>query len=195
MAFIDDLISRTLKGDGNSDQHTMTIFSIALQLKAKNILELGVYKGATSQPLTWAAKLTGGKVTSVDRMAHMDIWQPPEELQPYREFVMMDAIEFLKDAAKKGNKYDLVYIDDWHEYSHVKRELQLVDQMITNESIILLHDLMAFTAPTYHQPLESPKGTEWGEGGPTRAVFELNKDHWEWSTIPFNNGLTILRRI
>jgi len=195
MAFIDDLINRTLNGDGNSDQHTMTIFSIALQLKAKNILELGVYKGDTSQPLTWAAKLTGGKVTSVDKTAHIDIWQPPEELQPYREFVMMDAIEFLVDAAKKGNKYDLIYVDDWHAYKHVKRELQLIDQMITNESIILLHDLMAFTYPTYHIPKKTSPNSEWEGGGPTKAVFELNKDNWEWSTIPVNNGLTILRRI
>ena len=54
---------------------------------------------------------------------------------------------------------------------------------------------MAFTEPQYHLPLESSKGTEWGEGGPTKAVFELDKNKWEWATIPINNGLTILRRI
>jgi len=193
MSFINDLINRTLNGEGNSDQHTMTIFSIALQLKAKNILELGIFEGNTSQPLAFAASLTGGHLTSVDNYIRPQNF--PSELDPYRTVVQMDSIKFLKQAVQEGKKYDLIYVDDWHEYSHVKEELSLIDQLITNESIILLHDLMAFTYPAYHHPIKAKKGTEWGEGGPTRAVFELNKDHWEWSTIPVNNGLTILRRI
>jgi predicted O-methyltransferase YrrM len=193
MAIIDDLINRTINGEDNSDQHTMSIFGIAVGIKAQNILELGVFEGNTSQPLAFAASLTGGHVTSVDNYLRAQNF--PSELDPYRTTVQSDSIKFLKQAAQEGKKYDLIYIDDWHEYSHVKEELSLIDQLITNKSIILLHDLMAFTYPVYHQPLDAKKGTEWGEGGPTRAVFELNKDHWEWSTIPVNNGLTILRRI
>jgi predicted O-methyltransferase YrrM len=193
MAFIDKLIDRTLNGEGNSDYHTMTIFSIALQIKAKKILELGVYHGATSEPLVWAASLTKGHLTSVDNTYSR--WDCPENLTNYRTFVQEDSIKFLKQEVKKGSYYDLVYIDDWHEYSHVKHELMLVEQIIDNKSVIILHDLMAFTEPQYHLPLESPKGTEWGEGGPTRAVFELDKNKWEWITIPINNGLTILRQI
>ena len=193
MAFIDKLIDRTLNGKGNSDYHTMTIFSIALQIKAKKILELGVYHGATSEPLVWAASLTKGHLTSVDNTYSR--WDCPEDLTDYRTFVQEDSIKFLKQEVKKGSYYDLVYIDDWHEYSHVKHELMLVEQITDNKSIIILHDLMAFTEPQYHLPLESSKGTEWGEGGPTRAVFELDKNKWEWATIPINNGLTILRQI
>ena len=54
---------------------------------------------------------------------------------------------------------------------------------------------MAFTYPEYHLPLEGLKNSEWGEGGPTRAVFELDPERWEYATIPVNNGLTILRKI
>lgn len=193
MAFIDKLIDRTLNGKGNSDYHTMTIFSIALQIKAKKILELGVYHGATSEPLVWAASLTKGHLTSVDNTYSR--WDCPQDLTDYRTFVQEDSIKFLKQEVKKGSYYDLVYIDDWHEYSHVKHELMLIEQITDNKSVIILHDLMAFTEPQYHLPLESSKGTEWGEGGPTKAVFELDKNNWEWATIPINNGLTILRRI
>ena len=193
MSHISDLINRTLNGEGNSDQHTMTIFSIVLQLKAQNILELGIYEGNTSVPLAFGASLTGGKLTSVDNFVRPQNY--PEDLNDYRTVIQKDSIKFLEEEVEKKSYYDLVYIDDWHEYSHVKRELELIDKLIDNKSVILLHDLMAFTCPTYHEPLESRKGTEWGEGGPTRAVFELNKDHWEWSTFPVNNGLTILRRI
>ena len=193
MTFIDKLIDRTLNGKGNSDYHTLTIFSIVLQIKAKKILELGVYHGATSEPLVWAASLTKGHLTSVDNTYSR--WDCPQDLTDYRTFVQEDSIKFLKQEVKKGSYYDLVYIDDWHEYSHVKHELMLIEQITDNKSVIILHDLMAFTEPQYHLPLESSKGTEWGEGGPTKAVFELDKNKWEWATIPINNGLTILRRI
>ena len=193
MTFIDKLIDRTLNGKGNSDYHTLTIFSIVLQIKAKKILELGVYHGATSEPLVWAASLTKGHLTSVDNTYSR--WDCTQDLTDYRTFVQEDSIKFLKQEVKKGSYYDLVYIDDWHEYSHVKHELMLIEQITDNKSVIILHDLMAFTEPQYHLPLESSKGTEWGEGGPTKAVFELDKNKWEWATIPINNGLTILRRI
>ena len=193
MALIDDFINRTLNGEGNSDQHTMAIFSIALQIKAQNILELGIYEGTTSQPLAFAASLTGGHLTSVDNYIRAQNF--PKSLNNYRTIIEKDSIQFLEEEVEKKSYYDLIYIDDWHEYSHVKKELKLINKLIDNKSIILLHDLMAFTYPIYHQPMDAWKNTEWGEGGPTRAVFELNKDYWEWSTIPVNNGLTILRRI
>jgi predicted O-methyltransferase YrrM len=108
--------------------------------------------------------------------------------------VKSDAIKFLEDEVAKGSYYDLVYIDDWHAYEHVKKELELIDKLTDKKSIILLHDLMAFTYPEYHLPMEAPVGSEWSSGGPTRAVFELDKDKWEFCTIPVNNGLTILRK-
>jgi len=56
---------------------------------------------------------------------------------------------------------------------------------------------MAFTNDSgeYNWFKESPDGGEWSQGGPTHAVLELDKNKWEWVTIPFNNGLTILRKI
>ena len=49
------------------------------------------------------------------------------------------------------------------------------------------------TCPYYHVDLTvcSP---QWANGGPYRAVAELNPNFWEFSTIPSNNGLTILRK-
>ena len=48
-------------------------------------------------------------------------------------------------------------------------------------------------APKYYNPI-SAKDTEWDEGGPFRAVNELDSTKWEWMTIPVNNGLTLLRK-
>ena len=62
---------------------------------------------------------------------------------------------------------------DFNEY-HVKKQLELLDQLVGPSSIILLHDLMyGNTEPFYHSDL-SHAGKQWDEGGPYRAVAELN---------------------
>ena len=50
------------------------------------------------------------------------------------------------------------------------------------------------TCPFYHADLTNSAGEQWNNGGPYRAVAELNHQFWEFSTLPWNNGLTILRK-
>jgi hypothetical protein len=49
------------------------------------------------------------------------------------------------------------------------------------------------TQPFYHSDLTIKNG-QWANGGPYRAIGELDLNFWEWSTLPWNNGLTILRK-
>jgi predicted O-methyltransferase YrrM len=185
-----ETLNTTLEGKGDSDKHLMTLFSVAISCGAKNILELGVRHGSTTLPLLCAAQLTGGKVTSVDLEATS--FSCPSEFTNIWTFVQSDAIKFLE--TKSNPPYDFVYIDDWHAYSHVKRELELLDSMVTPSTVILLHDLMyGNNEPRYHTDLTLKDG-QWAEGGPYRAVAELNPQFWEFATIPSNNGLTLLRK-
>lgn len=176
----------------DSDWHLMTLFSLILQNKSKNILELGVRYGDTTEPMIAAASLLGGKITCVD--IENTLWSCPDDLQDIYTFVKSDAIKFLEEAVSRKEYYDFIYVDDWHTYPHVKRELELIDQIADEKTIIVLHDLMGSgCAPKYYNPI-SAKGTEWDEGGPFRAVNELDLTKWEWVTMPVNNGLTILRK-
>ena len=85
-------------------------------------------------------------------------------------------------------------MDDWHSYEHVTKELQIIDKLVGPSSVVLLHDLMwGNTDPFYHCDLTLTDG-QWAAGGPYRAVSELNAQFWEWSTIPWCNGLTVLRK-
>ena len=174
---------------GDSDFHLMTLFSIVLQTKAKNILELGVRHGDTSLPLAMGAHLTGGVVDAVDLF--QTEFDCPDILKANYNFIQSEAIEFL---SKNEKRYDLVYLDDWHSYKHVKTELELIDKFTDKSSLILLHDLMGnFQAPNYYHPAHQDENSEWGQGGPYAAVKELDLNTWEWMTIPVNNGLTLLR--
>lgn len=187
------LINQVIHGQGDSDKHLMSLFSVALGMKAKHIVELGVRNGSTTLPLLLAAKLNGGHVVSVD--INPTSFKPPKELEQYWTFVQSDALEFLRDQVTiRFTPYDLVYIDDWHSYEHVKKELEYIDRLVSPKSVVLLHDLMYGNyAPHYHSDLTLDKG-QWANGGPYRAVAELDPQFWEFATLPYNNGLTLLRK-
>lgn len=200
--YLEELVNRTLKidtktgrpsndGETTHFEHIMTFFAIALQMNAKKILELGVRQGGSTYPFLIASHVLNGKLTSVDlNDPYFQLTDPV--LQPYWTFIKSDAIKFLEDNTEK---YDLIYVDDWHSYSHVKKELELIDKISDEKTIILLHDLMGMSNhPNYFNPLSANPKTEWGEGGPYRAVAELDTEKWEWMTLPVNHGLTLLRK-
>jgi predicted O-methyltransferase YrrM len=189
---IDIFIEQATTGINDSDKHSITLFSIALASGAKHIIELGVRDGGTTLPLLSAAKINNSILHSVD--INKTSYIPSSDLKPNWKFYQQNAIQFLE-------KWDvnidvgLVYIDDWHSYSHVKKELELIDKIVSPKTIILIHDLMyGDTCPFYHSDLTQNAGEQWADGGPYRAVAELNPQFWEFATLPWNNGLTILRK-
>ena len=187
---INFLIEKTKFGNGDSDRHLMSLYSIALGSKSKNIIELGVRNGDTTLPLALAAKENNGHLYSVD--INETSYVIPEQLKENYTFIKSDSIEFLENW---NDKIDIIYIDDWHSYEHVKKQLDILDKKVSPSSILLLHDLMyGESCPFYHCDLTPCAGSQWSNGGPYRAVAELNHQFWEFSTLPWNNGLTILRK-
>lgn len=188
---IQKLIELSFSGEEDSDQHLVTLMSIAIACKGKTYVELGVREGTTTLPLLIGAHLNEGKLVSVD--IENTLFMCPEQYSENWQFIKGDSIDFLSkwDETKK---IDFIYIDDWHSYKHVKKELEFIDKLVGPSSIILIHDLMYGNhAPFYHCDLTLKDG-QWAEGGPYRAVAELNPNFWEWSTLPWSNGLTILRK-
>jgi len=192
MKYIEKLVEKTINGKGDSDQHIMTLFSIALASKSKIMVELGVRGGDTTIPLLEAAKLNDTILYSVD-INDVD-FEVRDDLKPHWKFVKSDAIEFLESWDNRET-IGFLYVDDWHSYEHVKRELEIIDTLVSPSSVVLLHDLMyGGTTPFYHVDLTNSGGEQWSNGGPYRAVAELNPQFWEFSTLPWNNGLTLLRK-
>jgi predicted O-methyltransferase YrrM len=192
---LDDILSfcinNAISGSGDSDQHQITLFALACSIRAKNILELGVRDGKTTSPLLVACLLTGGKVTSVD--IQDSGFRPDPVLANKWNFVVQDALEFLKN---NDQKFDMVYVDDWHTSEHVYKELKFIDKFATKETIILLHDLMhTDNHPNYNVNV-LPKGDEFEGTGPHGGLMKFIAEYpdYEYATIPVNHGLTILRK-
>ncbi len=185
------LIYKAKNGDYNSDSHMITLFSLALSIKAKNILELGVYKGNTTLPLLMAAQINGGFLNSVD--LHPTGYEPPAHLKQFWKFHAMDSIYYLNQLPELNKKIDLVFIDDWHDGEHVYNELMLIEPFVDKSSLILLHDAMYGSHPEYN--LSEGKGSAWFSNyGPYGALRKLDRSVWEYTTIPVDHGLTILRK-
>ena len=159
--------------------------------RQKKILELGVRNGDSTRPLLAATIKNGGHLTSVD--INETRFNPGYSFDRYWTFVKQDALEFLK-SQNPSEPYDLIFLDDWHSYEHVKKELDEIDRLVSPKTVILIHDLMyGNTCPHYHSDLTQKDG-QWANGGPYRAVAELSSQFWEFSTLPYNNGLTLLRK-
>ena len=108
-------------------------------------------------------------------------------------FIQQDAVKFLEEW-DRNKPIDIVFIDDWHSYDQVKKELEVLGNKVSYKTIILLHDLMYNNfQPFYHISVGEESG-EWANGGPYRAVSELNPMNWEYMTLPWNNGMTLLRK-
>lgn len=198
---LDVLLDQTKNWGGDSDKLSLALYSMAVTLGSRNILELGVRDGNTTLPLLAAAIENGGTLTSNDIDKNytrkvrgvLRTYFTFEEMESWGTWVM-DSNEFLDFQVKRGMCYDLIFIDDWHSYEHVKMELEHIDKLVTPSSIILVHDTMyANYQPHYHTDLAVKEG-QWANGGPYRAVAELDQNFWEFSTLPVNNGLTIVRK-
>jgi len=188
---LQQFIELCMYGEGDSDRHVITLFSIALACKGKVYVELGVREGTTTLPILAAAHLNGGKLFSVD--IEEKSFKCPEQYCQSWKLIKRDAIEFLRNW-DESMKIDFLYIDDWHAYEHVKKEFEYIDKYVGPSSIILVHDLMyGHHEPFYHCDLTLEEG-QWAKGGPYRAVAELNLNFWEWATLPWSNGLTIVRK-
>ena len=188
-----NFLTKSIQGTNDSDYHLATLFSLILQTKSKKILELGVRFGDTSEPLLAGAALMGGNLHCVD--IHPTQWVCPEELTPFYKFTQSDAIAFLENEVKNNSQFDFCWVDDWHSADHVYKELELIDKMVTNESLVCLHDLMGGNStPNYFKPMD--KEGEWANGGPYMGVMKFLEHHpnYEMVTVPFNNGFTILRK-
>jgi hypothetical protein len=186
---LQQLCEQAMTGSNDTDRHALALFAIALGSRSKTFVELGIRQGNTTRPLLAAAEMLGGQLWSVD------IEKPKNFSSESKNwnFCQQDSIEFLEQW-DPSVKIDFIYIDDWHVYKHVKKELEIIDRLVGPSSVVLIHDLMyGGTEPFYHSDLTLTQG-DFAGGGPYRAVAELNPRFWEWSTLPWHSGLTLLRK-
>jgi len=113
--------------------------------------------------------------------------------------------EMISDLECQRNETDLLFIDTWHVYGHLKRELAYWHAYA--KKFIILHDttvdeIIGETVRRGWDPVSQSTTTgipiEEITKGLWPAVSEFLADHPEWTIemrLTNNNGLTVLRRL
>ena len=97
-----------------------------------NVLEVGVFKGATALAMLW----DGVNYTGIDIEDHRhDIVK--QEMKGHK-FILGNSLDVLKTLPKQH--FDLIFIDSLHEYDHIMQEFKLCERIIKKGGLILFHD-------------------------------------------------------
>jgi len=132
------------------NQHLTTLYLLAVEFNAKNILELGVRGGESTIALLQAAKEIGGTVHSID------IDPCPTAKEKVREYRFDSYWTFILGddrTVEWSHPINLLFIDTTHEYEHTLQELRKYEPFVVRGGIIILHDTVTF--PDCEKALET----------------------------------------
>lgn len=200
----DFMTSLTMQNVEDIDEHILTLFALTISMKPNLVIELGVRTARSTFPFLFGCSVTGAKIVSVDVNDIDPFINFPEEWKNNWTFIKKDAIKFLEEDfpniwedSLSGTCFpdgNIIYIDDWHSADHVEKELNLIKDFVTPKDIIILHDLMYGNSQPHYRSVTSPPDKQWDNGGPYKAISNLNLAQWEYMTIPRCHGLTLLRK-
>lgn len=161
------------------NEHLLTLYNLAVGIKAKTIVELGTRTGESMIPLLEAAQAMNGRLYSVDVEDCESAHQKVENfgLKEWWVFTKSDDIAFGK-AWPNEIPIDMLFVDTSHFYPHTKKEIEVYEPLVRSGGIIAFHDTVS-----------SPEGV-------FKPILEfLSKNpRYEFENHPNNNGLGILRK-
>lgn len=169
---------RNVPGEPETYNHISMLEHLAFWIKPQSYLEIGVRDGKSLNVVAKYSK----KCHAVDlQFLHKNF---QENIILYE----MSSDDFFEQK-DKSLKFDLVFIDGDHSKEQVYKDFINVSDYVIDDGFILLHD----TSPCSDWLLEP----EWCNNAWEAALEIKNKHHndWEVLTLPFNPGLTILKKM
>ncbi len=142
------------------------LFSLAVSLKAKLILEIGTGGLCSAQCFLHALDITGGEIISCDTVKRFKDFSHPKF-----HFINAPSYEIVKIWTQE---LDILFIDGDHQYEAIKRDYALFFPFVRKNGLIIFHD-------TNH-PLFP---------GPGKAVREIEGRKLVFEEFP---GLTVFQK-
>jgi hypothetical protein len=188
MESIEDFFEYHKRAPSDINEHLDTLVRYAQG--CGHVTEMGVRTVVS----TWAFLMARPR-----KLVCIDINPPPIEYAQRVAAAAGTELEFrLADTGDESfeiEETDLLFIDTWHVYEQLKRELDLHAERARRW--IILHDTTTygdqgegFTYPCATRPARRRKGL-W----PAIEEFLLQNRHWQlWEKYAHNNGLTVLAR-
>lgn len=198
-------LTNAIAAKGDISEHL--VYLMKLSSDCESILECGVRTIVSS----WAFVngLTLNRLSQQKRLACCDINIPPTILELERSCIEQN----IDLKVFKGNDldlpmdedYDMIFIDTWHVYAQLKRELQKFHPHA--KKYIVMHDTevdkingesIRDRRNTQQEAAESGFPEYEIRCGLERAIKEFLIQHPEWKIkerFTHNNGLTVLERV
>jgi hypothetical protein len=216
MAYIDFAVDRILTGETSlitsrfkrlctvpSDIHEHLSILRDYASKCTSVVECGVYEVTSSYAFASGLLGTpGASLTMID--PHLSEKVPGFLDSCAREGLFARFVHG-SDLAVEPVPTDLLFLDTWHVYAQLKRELAHWHASV--RKYILLHDTtvdewygeaVRGRADIARHVQETGFPAEEIQKGLWPAIVEFLRDHPEWTLVaryPNNNGLTILSRV
>lgn len=182
------------------NQHLETLYEYSL--KSRHITECGVRNVVSSYAFAFGlSKIPGSRFVQVDPFKS-------DQIDSFHELCVGNGIDHVfhekSDLESPMEKTDLLFIDTWHVYAQLKRELERWHSNVTQ--YIIMHDTTvdgelgesircgwdtAAEAAKFGYPKEEIERGLWP------AVEEFVAAHPEWkieARYTHNNGLTVLSK-
>lgn len=154
------------------------IEAIITMTDSRKILELGTHIGFTTLHMLRAViGKEGAKVVSVDcRPAHDKAFFGKPEFKDVFEHVPDWTPQCLEPMKKRGDCFDLVFVDSDHSVEHTNAELAALLSITKPGTIFLFHDCPERQGPFDHP---SQKGVIW-----TLLHQKINESIWRGTVLP-----------
>ena len=194
--------------------HLPALFCHAILQNPKIIIELGVRGGESTKPLHKAAQRSNAQLIGVD-IDPMWVKKSYNSMSNAICIEMndLDFKSYYTNSPFKNEKFDLIFIDTSHEYTHTLQEIILFTQFLSEEGTLVFHDSNV-------TPLENagyirlngsqdfapgnPRGVpqaikeyfsiEFDEYSYVNTTFTSQEVTWHMTHYPFCNGLTIIKK-
>lgn len=184
----------------NSDisRHIPSLFCHCVFQNPAIIVEAGVRWGdGSTKPMHAATLLTGAHMIGID----IDDCSRVYASLSNTTFVRMSDLDFtgyfLKTFGQKEKMIDFVFIDTSHQTEHTVKEIECFNSLLSECGALGFHD----TCPIPGDPRGALDGVKkyfnlnFDETKYFSGVIERNGRHWSIIHYPFNNGMTIIKRL
>lgn len=176
-------------------------------IDAPNILEVGIDTGATLFPLVFDLVRSGKKFgfTGIDVKIQDHISVVLGNINYEKDqnvrIINNNSLKVLPASVEAGEKYDIILLDGDHNYYTVKRELELIDKLTHEYSLVVVddyngrwaeRDLWYAERDTHAAVADVTARVETTKHGVKTAVDELLDEHRDWSSCTLITGEPIV---